>query len=106
MLNDLGGLAQALNTFLVSANGLALLPDPTTIWQALPTCALNADGSLGTPDESPNNANPIDVRVVQGLDVARSYTQYSALYTLIKALVSSQADPTNIGIVAPFLGHD
>jgi hypothetical protein len=34
-----------------------------TIWGALPTAALNADGSLGAADPSPVSTHPIDTRV-------------------------------------------
>lgn len=37
-------------------------------WNSMVTSALNADGSLGTADGSPNVAHVIDTRVVTGLN--------------------------------------
>lgn len=34
---------------------------PDAIWQELATAAYNADGSIGSTDDEPNNANPITV---------------------------------------------
>jgi hypothetical protein len=45
------------------------------IWANLATCALNADGSLGAADASPNTAHPIDTRVGNNGVLTRSVTQ-------------------------------
>lgn len=55
----------------------------STIWGALPTAALNADGSLGTEDAQPNTAHPIDTRIVTDLTRACTQGQLIAAVTFI-----------------------
>lgn len=55
---------------------------------ALPTAALNADGSLGTADGSPNVAHPIDTRIVTSLQHMLSSNQIGSLKTILDELVS------------------
>jgi hypothetical protein len=46
-----------------------------TVIQNLATCALNADGSLGTADGTPNNQHPIDTRVVANAALQRAVSE-------------------------------
>lgn len=103
-LNEVNALCVLLNQFLLRAAALNYLPNPAPLWQAMATAPLNADGSLGNADDSPNNAHPIDARVIPGLNRACSEAQYQAALTLIQALVSGQVTSQNIAILAPFLG--
>ena len=61
-----------------------------TVIQALATCALNADGSLGTADGTPNNAHPIDIRVAanSGLSRAASENTIASCLTQLNNIVS------------------
>lgn len=56
-----------------------------TTWAAMPTAALNSDGSLGTADGSPTSGHPIDTRVTDQstLQRAASATQLSAAVTFL-----------------------
>lgn len=102
--NEVGALCVLLNQFLSRAVAITYLPNPGALWAAMPTAALNADGSLGAPDIAPDVTHPVDVRVVPGLNRAASEAQYVAAMTLIQTLISTQATPTNAAILAPFLG--
>lgn len=57
-------------------------------WNAFPTAAVNADGSLGTADATPNTARPIDTRIanVSGLQVPLSATNLVNGVALLQAL--------------------
>lgn len=63
LINQLQGLGLAVNALASQYNNTGA----STFWSAMPTCAQNADGSLGTADATPNAAHPIDTRVVTGL---------------------------------------
>lgn len=66
----------------------------------LPTCAQNADGSLGAADGTANTAHPIDTRVVTGLNYAVTQTQYSALNTaLVNLLAAINNSNVQTGII-------
>lgn len=53
--------------------------------QGLPTCAVNADGSLGTVDPSPVSGNVIDTRAVTRLKVAISSYDLGVVHSLLQA---------------------
>lgn len=54
------------------------------LWNALNTTALNADGTLGAADATPNNAHPIDTRVYTQLTRGQvSATQLASGLTLV-----------------------
>lgn len=55
---------------------------------ALATAAQNTDGSLGTPDPSPNSNNPIDTGVHPTMSRAVSSTEISQMKTILDGLVS------------------
>ena len=57
------------------------------IFNALPTCAQNADGTLGDPDITPVAGNPIDTRIVVGLNRAHKASEIIGLKTLSSEFV-------------------
>lgn len=74
------------------------------VFAALPTAALNADGSLGIADQSPVGTNPIDTRSTlpgSGLSRAISSNDLAVLNTLMGALRSLLAG-TDPGAQASF----
>lgn len=54
---------------------------------SLSTAALNADGSLGAADVSPNNANPLDTRLY-GLSRSVSANQLNAMINTLNFIVT------------------
>lgn len=52
---------------------------------AMPTCAVNADGSLGPADPAPVSANVIDNRVVSTMEVAISSYNLGVVYDILQA---------------------
>ena len=54
----------SINDFVEDYNGA----NWSAVWNALPTAPANTDGSLGTADGSPNNAHPIDTRIIPNLN--------------------------------------
>jgi len=52
------------------------------------TTAMNADGSVGTADGSPNVAHPIDPRVYTGLTRAVSANQVNAMINTLNFVVT------------------
>jgi hypothetical protein len=60
----------------------------STVWNALPTAPANADGSFGAADGAPNNAHPIDGRVVAGLQTSMAAND---LVNIVAALQAFQA---------------
>ena len=54
---------------------------------SLSTAALNADGSLGTADVSPNVANPLDTRLY-GLSRSVSANQLNAMINTLNFIVT------------------
>ena len=71
---------------------------------AMPTCAQNADGSLGAADATPNEANPIDTRTtgLDGFSRATLAFNYGAALNLIQAvsaLLTGQAVTTQASAV-------
>ncbi len=55
---------------------------------ALSTAALNADGTLGTADGTPNNTHPIDTRIYTALQHAVSANQIASVKTVEDAFVT------------------
>jgi hypothetical protein len=58
------------------------------VLNALATAALNADGTLGTADGSPNNAHPIDTRLYPTLQHTMSSNAIASLKTVIDNIVT------------------
>ena len=56
------------------------------VFNAMPTTAVNADGSLGTADATPVSGHVIDTRLVPGLNRAISATDLATLNTLAQAV--------------------
>src|SRR5579859_8118295 len=68
--NALGALVQSLLSVRSQVNEFVSKYNDenwSAVWNALPTAPANADGSLGTADGTPNNAHPIDTRIISGL---------------------------------------
>ena len=68
--NALGALIQSLLSVRSQVNEFVSKYNDenwSAVWNALPTAPANADGSLGTADGTPNNAHPIDTRIVSAL---------------------------------------
>lgn len=81
---QLSSLRSTINAFVAPYNSEGY----STVWNNLATAALNADGSLGTADASPNTSHPIDTRVAanQGLLKAVSATQLVNAVAMIEQL--------------------
>lgn len=58
---------------------------------AMPTAPLLTTGALGTPDGSPNTANPIDTRVsgLSGISKAMSANNVASLDTYLQGIISA-----------------
>lgn len=72
---QIAALLETVNQLLVEWNDIGA----ATILNNLPTCAVNADGTLGAADGAPNTAHPINTAVVTGLTRAISAADLSAL---------------------------
>ena len=72
-----------------------------TMLEAFPTCATNADGSLGAADQEPVNSNVMDPRVhpSQQISIAISASDVAGLATFllqsVKAVCDGQAVAAN-----------
>ena|SRR5579859_479946 len=87
--NRLTSLMQQFQTFRASVNDYVTQYNDanwSAVWDALPTAAANADGTFGTADASPNNAHPIDTRVVSGLSAAMAANDMVNAVALLEAL--------------------
>jgi hypothetical protein len=88
--NDLGDLISqqllalrgAANEYVSKYNDAAW----STVWNALPTAAVNSDGSLGAADGTPNNAHPIDTRIVTALRYPRAANDFVNAVAGLQAL--------------------
>lgn len=67
-----------------------------TTWNALPTCAQNADGSLGTADGTPTAGHPINTAIVSGLAKAVPATQLTSMVTCCQQAISFF---TNVAVI-------
>jgi hypothetical protein len=97
------------NTLLMTAQSLVALVNTInatsteytqltlgTVFSAMATAAVNADGSLGTADATPNAAHPINpaaLLTAQGLTLNRaiSATDLGSLLTFLQAVASLAA---------------
>ncbi len=91
LMQTFKGLRQAVNDFVTQYNSEGY----ATVWQSFKTAPLNADGSLGTADNSPNTANPVDTRQYAALQKAVSATQ---LVNGVAMLEAFQAFLTNSSV--------
>jgi len=62
-----------------------------TVIAALQTCPLQADGSLGTPDGTPNAAHPINPASYPALSRANSSNQIAQAKTVLDGIVAYMA---------------
>jgi len=77
-------LRSAVNEFVTQYNDNSW----GTVWAAFATAAVNADGSLGQADASPNAAHPIDTRIISGLQSDRSVNDMTSAVTALEAFQS------------------
>lgn len=68
LMRQLAGLHDQVNGFLVTYTANSY----DTTWQSLPTVAVNADGTSGTADGTPNTAHVIGVPAAAPILVARN----------------------------------
>jgi hypothetical protein len=61
--------------------------DAAAMFAAMPTCATNTDGSLGTADSAPVSGNVIDVTKVSRLNIAMSAYEIGVMVNLLQELV-------------------
>lgn len=90
-LNGVFNLAQQMISLRAQVNDFILKYNDnswSTVWSNLATAALNADGSLGTADGSPNTSHPINTGLVSGLQSDQSATNYINLVALLEAFQS------------------
>ncbi len=91
VLAQLNSCAEQLATLglaIQEAQSLWTLESVANEINAMATCSVNADGSLGTPDGTPNVTHPIDIRVLTGVPRALSANQWAALETVLGTVVS------------------
>jgi len=89
-LNSLASLMQQFNGILRTANQLINTYDQLNmgnITDALPTAALNSDGTLGTADGATNTGHPIDVRVITTLNFAATPFDYGTMLGIAQSFV-------------------
>ncbi|HLW67827.1 MAG TPA: hypothetical protein VKS79_21090 [Gemmataceae bacterium] len=88
LMKQIQALRPAWNDFITRYNSEGW----AAIWQALPTAALNGDGSLGTADGSPNAFHPIDTRIVTTLNKSVSKAQLTNGVVLLQQLQNFMTD--------------
>lgn len=91
LANELIGLAGMLQSVNFTASGLSQRygnQGTQAVLNALPTCALAADGSLGAADTAPVSGNPIDTRVVIGLNRACTAQQLIAVKNTMNEFIA------------------
>lgn len=93
--------AQIASLFAQANQVIALWSDTgaEAVVNALPTAALNADGTLGTADGTPNTAHVIDTRVVTALTRAISAADVGALKLYVLGNFVSMCNGTAIGVL-------
>lgn len=87
--NQLIGIGQQVYNVqqqINQSNGVYGQLSLSAVLAALPTCAVNADGSLGTADGSPNPAHVVDTRVVENLSRTISANDLASLSTFVAAV--------------------
>lgn len=72
----------------------------SAVWDAMATCAVNADGSLGTADGTPNTAHVIDTRLTNQAGLltplsAANLVNGAALLQALDAFFTNQAVATS-----------
>lgn len=99
--NTVLSLSQQLLTLynaIIAANNAWNDDASLTVLQNMGTVALNADGTLGTADGTPNNAHPLNIGTYTALSRAVSVNSLASALTQLNAVVAfvngSQAGPT------------
>lgn len=77
----LGQLTDNINSFVARYNNQAT----STVWNALATAGVNADGTLGAADGAPNNAHPISTAVYPALNRAVAANDMVTFVALLQA---------------------
>lgn len=88
ILISLAGQLLSIYNTMVVLDGSWTDQSTATVLAALQTVALNADGSLGAPDASPNSAHPINAPSFPPLARALSSTQITQIKTILDGIVS------------------
>ena len=70
-----------------------------TYWELMPTAVLQNDGSVGTPDQTPQAANPI---IVEGLNFMLPLANYTGFGSNFAAFKASPLYAQIAAQVAPF----
>lgn len=84
-VNDLIACFQVMQSVAVQqdeVSGISTLNSTTPFGNFLAnmaTCAMNADGTPGAADASPNESHPIDIRVYSGLPIYATATQWAQI---------------------------
>lgn len=89
--NQIFATVQVLANTLATVNKLInnyTQSNMAAVFEALPTCATNPDGSLGTDDPAPVSGNVIDTRKVSNLNVAISAYEIGVSMNLLEAYVN------------------
>lgn len=87
--NALIGINQQLVALMASIDNFVKAYNSegySTVWSNLPTCAQNADGSLGTADSTPTSGHPINTATIPALLKAVPATQLVSGVTMIEQL--------------------
>ena len=84
-LISLGASLDSIRTAIDAAANFANEAGGAGILSAFPTAPLSADGSLGTPDATPDTSHPIDTRTPAGELLSRAFTANDAV-ALLNAL--------------------
>jgi hypothetical protein len=85
-LTDLVGLAQTLAAFLSEAQAIIQqynVDGLAAIFAGMNTTALNADGTLGTPDVTPVSGHVIDTRYYSGVNFPVAATTLAAIVSMV-----------------------
>ena len=91
LANELIGLAGQLQSVNFTSSNLSQRygnQGTQGVLNALPTCALNADGTLGAADVTPVAGNPIDTRVVTGLNRACTAQHLIAVKNIMNEFIA------------------
>jgi len=95
--NELIGLAGQLQSILFTASNLSQRygnQGVQVVLNNLPTAVYNADGTLGTADVTPVNTNPIDTRIITGLNRACTPQQLIAVKTIMNDFITFMTNAT------------
>ena len=84
----LAGLLQSVNFTATNLSQRYGNQGTQAVLNALPTCALKTDGSLGDADLAPVVGNPIDTRIITGLSSTCSAQQLIAVKNIMNQFIA------------------